>query len=396
MLTVPREEITARWQGLQAALGGAGMAGALLWQGADLYYYTGVFQQGVLWVPAAGQPVFCVRRSYEEAARYAQLDQVVRINSYKQLSEVLQSCGYTLDGVIGLEYDVLPVQYYEMLRQLFPAARWQNVSHLIRQQRAVKSAFELKLIRQAAAALDDAYSALSGELQPGQAEHQIAARLEQLLRQRGHQGVVRLRGLNSEFHYGCVLAGPSGGVASYFDGPLGGCGLSLAYPMGPGREVWQTGQPLMIDYVACLEGYCVDMSRVFVAGQLPPLLEKAHQVALEIEQAIVESVRPGRPAEEAHLLALTMAEKAGLAEHFMGHGSPVGFIGHGVGLELNELPVLARGIKALLVAGMVIAVEPKFIFPGLGAVGTESTYLLTEHKMEKLTRFPAQLYNIAG
>ncbi|MGQ9557060.1 MAG: M24 family metallopeptidase [Desulfurispora sp.] len=395
MLTVPRDEITARWQGLQAALAAAGLDGALLWQGADLYYYSGVFQQGVLWIPAAGQPVFCVRRSYEEAVRYAQLEQVVPLVSFKKLPDVLRSCGYCPEGGIGLEYDVLPIQYYELLQQLFPHVRWQNISHLIRQQRAVKSTFEQTLIRQAAAALDEAYAVLSQELEPGMTEYQIAARLELLLRQRGHQGVVRLRGLNSEFHYGCVLAGPSGGVASYFDGPLGGCGLNLTYPMGPGRQVWQVSQPLMVDYVACVEGYCVDMSRVFVAGTLPPLLERAHLVALEIAQAIEESVRPGQPAEAAHLLALQMAEQAGLAEYFMGYGSPVGFIGHGVGLELNELPVLARGNKTPLLAGMVIAVEPKFIFPGLGAVGTESTYLLGEIKTEKLTRFSAQLHNIA-
>ena len=87
-----------------------------------------------------------------------------------------------------------------------------------------------------------------------------------------------------------------------------------------------------------------------------------------------------------------MAEAAGLSENFMGFGTDqVKFLGHGVGLELDELPVLAAGVKSRLMPGMVIAIEPKFTFPGEGVVGIENTFAITENGLERLTLTPDEL-----
>lgn len=143
----------------------------------------------------------------------------------------------------------------------------------------------------------------------------------------------------------------------------------------------------MVDYVGVVNGSQVDMSRVFALGYLSEELLYAHRTALAIQEALAAAARPGITGGELYDLAIEMAAKAGLAQNFMGYGEQVKFVGHGIGLELNELPLLARGIKEKLQAGMVMAIEPKFIFPGVGAVGIENTFVVTPQGLEKLTTF---------
>lgn len=387
----PRSELDFRVARLQQSMGDAGMDGTLILHSSDLFYYCGTFQNGALYVPAEGKPLFLVRKNFSRAGEASALDYIVPMKNIKQMPQLLMEREYAVPGVLGLEMDVIPAQMYTGLQQLFPKSNLVDCSGLIRLQRAVKSAYEIGIIKYAANQMDETFAELTGIIVTGKCEYEIAAELEYAARRRGHQGLVRLRGFNQDYHYGLVLAGENGGVESYFDGPLGGTGLNPSYPLGPGRREIRNDEPVMVDYVGAFEGYCVDMSRVFVCGKLPEKLANAHQVALEIQSALMESAIPGKTGEELYHKALDMASKAGLADHFMGCVQRVSFVAHGVGIELNELPVLARGVQARLEQGMVIALEPKFIFPGEGAVGVESTHLVTEKGLQKLTCYPDQI-----
>ena len=212
-----------------------------------------------------------------------------------------------------------------------------------------------------------------------------------MARSLGHQGVIRMRGFNQEMFYGQLLTGASGEVASFLDTPLAGTGLSPAVAQGVSFRRIGRGDPIVFDFVTVRDGYTADFTRMFVLGTLDERLEEAYDVALRIQEAVAARARPGVRCRELYETALEMAEAAGLGGSFMGHGEgQVRFIGHGVGLELDELPVLSPNDLALE-EGMVFALEPKFVLPGLGAIGIENTWLVTPDAPEVLTPAPEHI-----
>ena len=130
------------------------------------------------------------------------------------------------------------------------------------------------------------------------------------------------------------------------------------------------------------------MTRVFSVGKLPDLAYRAHDTSLEIQRRIAEAARPGTPASELYAIAVHTAAEAGLSEYFMGHRQQAGFVGHGIGIEINEMPVLAPRSK-------VFALEPKFVIPGIGAVGIENSFAVTAGGLEKLTLLDEEIVPLA-
>src|SRR5690606_38601975 len=150
-------------------------------------------------------------------------------------------------------------------------------------------------------------------------------------------------------------------------------------PQGASARAIREGEPVIVDFTSVFGGYVVDMTRTAVVGALSAELEHAFGVARAIQDEVARNLRPGVPCVELWEHARAMAEQARLGDRFMGPpGDQARFVGHGVGLELDELPVLAPGFKAPLQAGQTSAVEPKFVFPGTGAVGIENSYVVTE------------------
>ncbi|WP_456072963.1 M24 family metallopeptidase [Desulfofundulus thermocisternus] len=386
----PLAELETRVKRFQEVLRAQGMDGALLLQGADLVYFCGTTQNAHLYIPARGRALFMIRRSIQRVDPALIPAEVVPLRRPEEIPGLLAARGLAVPEVLGMELDVLPVNLFRRYEKIFPG-RIVDCSFQIRELRAVKSAYEIGLLKESAAMMDGVFARIPEMLREGMDELELAARLEAAARCAGHMGLIRVRGFNQEFFWGCLLAGPSGGVPSYFDSPLGGPGFTPAFPFGVGRHRLAPGEPVMVDYVGVASGYQVDMTRVFALGYLPEDLLRAHETAINIQNALVAAARPGVTCGELYDLALEMATAAGLAEHFMGCGEQVRFVGHGIGLELNELPVLARGAKDKLQAGMVLAIEPKFIFPGRGAVGIENTFVVRERELERLTRFPDEV-----
>jgi Xaa-Pro aminopeptidase len=134
-----------------------------------------------------------------------------------------------------------------------------------------------------------------------------------------------------------------------------------------------------------------------VVGELPPELARAHAVAVAIQDEVAAGLRPGAIPAELWERARGRAEREGLGDRFMGPpGDQARFVAHGVGLELDELPILAPGFREPLVAGQVLAVEPKFVFPGLGAVGVENVYAVTERGGDRLCDLPDAVLRVRG
>jgi Xaa-Pro aminopeptidase len=197
------------------------------------------------------------------------------------------------------------------------------------------------------------------------------------MRLHGHEGTIRFRGINSEFFYGQVLAGESGAVPGPTETPLHGPGMSTAQGRGPSRRPLREGDAVVIDISGLSEGYVSDQTRTFFIRRADPVLLEAYDTCRRILAACVALLQPGTPGSALYERGLEVATQAGHAEHFMGAGEGrVKFIGHGIGLELNEQPYLARGYSQALEAGNVVAIEPKLAFAGLGAVGVENSYLV--------------------
>jgi Xaa-Pro aminopeptidase len=158
-------------------------------------------------------------------------------------------------------------------------------------------------------------------------------------------------------------------------------------PQGCGLKAIARNEPVQIDYVAVVDGYMADQARTFYLGEPPDKFRRVHEVALSIQNALVKQGTPGTRAGDLYETAILMAKEAGVSEGFLGWPQPVPFVGHGVGLELDEYPVIGRKSPFVLQTGMVVALEPKFIFPGEGLAGIENTFVVTKEGLEKLTLF---------
>ncbi len=397
MLYTPKSELDSRINRMQALLAETGVGGALVMQSVDLFYFSGTAQNAHLYIPAQGQPVLMVRKSLARAREESALDSVVQLSSIKKLPELIQAAGHPVPEVLGLEMDVVPANTYLFYRQVFAGAELVDVSGLIRQVRQVKSAYEIELLRISGRKMNEIYGEIPGMIREGMTEVELAAKIEGMARAAGHMGYISMRAFNQSPFFGHLMTGWTAAVPSAFDGATGGPGLTPAHPQSGGLKPIGRGEPILVDYVGLWDGYITDQTRFFSIGPLPDRHAEAMETALEIQAAIVDRLKPGVNGSELHELALDMAARAGLADYFMGWGSDKArFIGHGVGLELDELPVLAKGLDTVMQPGMVFAMEPKFIFPGEGAVGIENTFVLTDNGVEKLTITPDELVVLDG
>ncbi len=395
MFCTPAKELLSRMTCLQQAMQQKGIEGVLIQQSSDLFYYAGVYQTGVMYIPCQGEGIFFVKRNHSRAIELSSLNKILPFKHISQLPACLKKEGLAIPSILGLEMDVIPAQLYQELDHIFLNSQLVDCASLIRAQRMIKSSYELAIMQQASFQTDAFFQELPSIIQPGKKEFEVAAELECAARNRGHQGVVRLRGLNSEFYFGCVLAGENAVVSSFFDGPLGGPGLNPSFPFGPGRGEIKHNEPVMVDYAGVFDGYCIDMSRIYVVGTLPDILLQAHQIALDIQQKLMNLAKPGIYTDDLYTVSYHMARKAGVGRYFMGYHQPVSFVGHGLGIELNEWPVLSLKTRERLQKNMTIALEPKFAFPGLGAVGIENTFVVQSNGLKKLSTLPDEIITIS-
>ncbi len=384
----PRDEIALRIQRLQAKLQKHQIEGALILQNSDLFYFAGTIQQSHLYIPAEGAPLLMVRKSFERARMESGIPHIVPLSGTGQIATLLTDNGFTIPETLGLELDVIPAQTYLQLTQLLPQTRMIGVSHLIREVRAIKSSYEIDIMREAARCSDTVFACVPQILREGMTEIELAGQIEAHARKLGHQGVVRMRLWGNELFYGHLMCGASAAVPSYLASPTGGAGISPSIAQGPGSNRIERHEPVLVDYVFVCKGYLSDQTRIFSIGRISDDLIEAHMAMLELQTIIKEKAKPGVSAGQVYALALQWVEDAGYAEYFMGSGNQrIRFIGHGIGLELDEYPFLAAGQKTLLEKNMVIALEPKLVFPGRGVVGIENTHIVTADGLTPLTRY---------
>ncbi|MGA8941600.1 MAG: Xaa-Pro peptidase family protein [Thermoactinomyces sp.] len=390
---VPENEIRNRIAQLQTTLQELEADGALITQNIDLYYLTGTMQNGLLFVPRTGEPCFYVKKSITRA----EFETILTVQPLGRMRELGEKIEATFGPVkkLAIEMDVLPYGLAKRYLGMFPQAEAVDISFPLRLQRAVKSEYELRQIQQAAMHVNEIVASLPSFIQKGKTELELSAQIEHVLRCKGNIGIYRMRGYNQELCLGMVASGSAAATPTYFDGPAGGLGVQLASPQGASPKPMQAGEPILVDIATTVEGYLIDQTRLAVIGELDPELERAYEVAISIIREVEQMGKPGVEWQALYARSLEMAEEAGLSNHFMGYGpDQAKFLGHGVGLEMDELPILAKGFRQPLQEGMVLAVEPKFTFPGRGVVGIENTYLVTKDGLKAITIAPEEIIRI--
>jgi Xaa-Pro dipeptidase len=393
--TVRPQEIHQRLTSFQTDLATLDLDGALLFQNVDIFYFSGTIQSSILFIPTGSDPILMVQKGFQRVKEECPLKNVVVINGKSHLRGTLHDFGIRQIKRVGLEMDVLPAYLYVWLTESFPQCRFVDVSALIRKQRMIKSLYETDQIRKAAAILHRGFAEIQGFIKEGVSELEIDGRLAFIARREGHMGILRMRGWNQEMTYAHVLSGDSGSVVTFLNSPHGGSGNTPAMAQGASFRQIRENEPIGIDYGVGINGYLADQFRTFVIGDLPPALEKAHQCSRDIHDLFAQEVRPGVPCAHLYTMAKDFASRAGLGEYFMGHGEgQVRFIGHGIGLEIDEFPVIAPNFEGELAQGMVIAFEPKFVFPGKGVVGMEDDYVVTSSGVERITLTEQELIRL--
>lgn len=387
MRTTPASELETRYKKLQTLMVTSGLDAVLMMQNADLFYFTGSIQQGVLYVPASGEPLYLVRKDFGRARMECGLKEVIPFNSPKDIPAKVAEYGYPQAKQLGMELDVLPVTLFQRFQKALTGSIISDATPLIRTVRAVKSDYEISIMKDAALQVDKVYKRAREVIRAGMSDLELAAELEFTARKEGHQGISRMRGFNSELFFGHVFSGADSAAPAYLDAPLGGMGVNPSIGQGASYKVIRENEPIIVDFVGAFDGYLVDQTRVFCIGGLPDQLRKAYVDMYQIQNRLKEIARPGVSWGAIYDNCYDLACEMGYKDSFMGsQGAQVSFIGHGIGVEVDEYPFIARGFKdQVLEENMIFAFEPKAVFPGLGAVGIENTFRVGEAGLKHIT-----------
>ena len=391
MILTPLDEISLRLKYLRESIGKNGFDAVLILQNVDLFYYTGTLQNGALYAPAQGDPIFMVIKNIERARLESPVERIVPLRSPMRIAETLVENKLAIPGKLGLEMDVIPAKLYERLKSSL-GCEVGDISNDIRWQRSRKSAFELKMLENAAGIVKKAFDGIPENLHEGITETELSALIEKTMRVNGHQGVLRFRAFNMELYAAHLSFGIDAASPGHFDGPVGVKGLYPATPQIGGDTKLKIGSPVIADIVAGYAGYMVDCTRVFALKKIDEKLLRIHNDAITINNEIIKQLKPGAIPSEVYSKTIEIAAKMGYADSFMASGeNQVKFVGHGIGLEVDEFPVIAKAFTNPIEVGNVIAIEPKIISNETGGLGVENTYYIDEKGARNLTDFPMDL-----
>lgn len=365
--------------------------GLFVFSRLNIYYFTGTFASGLLWLPREGSPVLLSRRGIERARAESPMEEIHTFKSYRDVKGILSDAGTPLSGPIAVEMNGLSWGMSELFQKHMKGHNAQNADNVISLTRAVKAPWELERVRIAGEMHGKCMAdLLPSMIRPGMTEMEIARVISDLFFEHGHHGILRMEKFGEEVYMGHISSGDSANYPSVFNGPVGLRGVHPAVPhMGSPEKAWKIHELLTIDNGFNHEGYMTDKTQVYWSGSrdnIPGDVLRAHEFCVEIQNWIAAQLKPGSIPSEIWAHCASMAQEAGVSNGFMAlGGNKVFFAGHGIGLAVDEYPVLAEGFDRPLEESMVIAVEPKIGIEDVGMVGVENTFEVTPSGGRSLT-----------
>lgn len=379
-------EINNRVAKIAESLKANGIDAILITDNANLFYTASYIFSGYTFITADGNVKYFVKRPNNLSN-----ENIVYIRKPEQIAE---SVDVEQIANIAFELDTAPYSEIQRLQRIFPNATIHNGSAVMRKCRAVKSEYEIKQLKESGVHHAMAYKHIPALIKAGMSDINLQIEIERKLRMEGSLGAFRISGNSMEIFMGSLIVGENADNPSPYDFAMGGEGLNHSLPVGSNGTMIKRGNSVMVDMGGNFNGYMTDMTRVFSLGEVDELAHKAHNLSIGITKELAVIGKAGAAASALYNRAIEMVQAEGLADYFMGHKQKAGFIGHGVGIEINEMPVIAPKSRDILEVGNTIALEPKFVIPGVGAVGIENTYVVTADGLELITNFPEDIQNV--
>lgn len=383
LILLEKDEFNLRLDKVRREMAPSHTDAILVSDNAALYYLTGRVYSGYAYIPATGHPLFFVKRPVTLGGDFVQ-----HIRKPEQIAETI---GLNVPATIGLELSAVPYSAIIRLKNIFPQAAMTDATAMLSAARAVKTPFEIEKITMSGIRQERVYRRVPHLFQEGMTDIELQVEIERTSRLEGCLGQFRISGNDMELYMGNVLVGENADIPTPYDFAMGGEGLDPSLPVGCNGTVIREKESVMVDVNGNFTGYMTDMTRTFAVEQLDDTAMKAHRCSIDICHTLAAMARPGVEAKALYEKAEEMAREAGLHNYFMGHRQKAGFVGHGLGIEINEHPVIAPRSRDILAEGNVVAFEPKFVIPGTGAVGIENTYVITADGTRCLTNVPEEI-----
>ncbi len=381
MLFVPQEEIQNRIDRLRPLIEKASVDGAFFHYKIDYYYLSGTMQDGFLFVPLDREPILFIKRELKRARRESPLQQVIPIKSIEEIKPHVRGMKR-----IGLQLDVMPFNQVMKYKSLLNGADFVDVSPLAKTVRKKKSPYEIGIMERAAAIAKKVYGKIPEVLREGMREIELGGIMEGYAKTLGHEGLLRMRSLNYEPYTWHILSGRTGSIVSQSDSPMGGLGLSPAFPVGASMKKMRKGEPILVDFGISFHGYHMDLTRMYAIGHMPEIFVKAYEVCREIQYRVLDRAVEGEKGSDLFQYSRDLADKAGFGKYYLGYDHhKVNFLAHGIGVELSEFPFIAARHDYPIEEGMTFAIEPKMVIPGKGASGIENTVLMEKGRYRILS-----------
>ena len=386
-----RGEISFRIKRIQGIMAESGIDGMLISGNANIFYTSARFFRGYTYVPSQGEAVYFVVRPVEYTFEGVKS---FCIRKPEQIPSVMEDNAIPLPATLAVEEDALTYSEVMRLRKVFPDASAVDAGPVMRRARMQKTAYEIGQMKIDGLHQAAAYRRIPHIYREDMTDVEFQVEIERVLRPEGALGYSRMSGRLMEINLGSVLYGPNADAPTPYEFALGGAGTDPSLPVGADGSIMRAGHTVMVDMNGGFNGYQSDMTRVWRIGDVPAIAVKAHECSRRILRRLEAIGRPGCPVSDLYHEAMKIVEEDGLEKYFMGHTQQVGFIGHGVGIELNEQPAITPRSKDTLLEDMTLAIEPKFVIPEIGAVGVENTYVVAPDGLQSITPFPEEIQEL--
>ncbi len=382
---LPQDELEYRHGKIKALMKQSGIDFALIADNATIYYLTGRVYAGYVGLFADENIAtqYFVRRPTGLTG-----DGLTYIRKPEDIPSLVSNANIR---ILGLEFDSQAYSVCQRIMKAFEGVETRNISGVIRKARSVKSDYEIHMVSRSGMMHTDVYERIPKLYKEGMSDIEFQIEIEHESRLKGCLGQFRISGGSMELFMANILAGDNADNPTPYDFAMGGAGLDPSLPVGANGTVLKRGMSVMVDCNGNYTGYMTDMTRVFSIGKLTELAYAAHECSRHICRELEIIGKPGVEAKALYDKAVEISDAEGMTDYFMGHAQKAGFVGHGIGIEINEAPVLAPRSRDILECGNVIAIEPKFVIPGVGAVGVENSYVVTENGLKCLTNAPEEI-----
>ena len=383
---VPASELHGRMERfrLQMDLQNPQWETALIFSKVNLLYFTGSMPEGLLLITRGGDATLWVKRSLERTLNESLFSDIRPMESYRDVAAAYPA----FTGNVYLETEFVPLAMFQRLQKSFPFSGVQSLDSQIGQIRSVKSEWEMRFMEEAGIihrrVMEERVPQL---LREGMTELEFAGEVYKVMLEEGHMGTARFNMFDTEMVVGQIGFGESSIYPTSFNGPGGNFGMNPAMPgLGSRHHKLKTGDLVFLDMGLAVNGYHTDKTMTYMFGrELPAEVLEIHHQCVDIQNRIAEMLKPGNiPADIYETVMAGL--KPEFQENFMGFGKrQVKFLGHGIGLTVDEIPVLAKGFNEPLQENVVLAVEPKKGIKGVGMVGIENTFVVTANGGRCLT-----------